>query len=311
MIENDYTIYYKDIVSSESISSTKYDVFISAYNSSQRVKDIFSKVTAKEKIWLIFPEYSYDQNDYPKTGKIIDSNDTCNETQIISQLKPHLNKKLKVCIDITGFIRPHLIYLIAYLNNIGIKILDTIYSEPLAYSNHENTKFSKSITETRVVKTCGGSPNIIDTNDILIFSPGYDTKLISQVLSYKKSCVKKIQLLGFPSLQPDMYQENVLNSWKVLDSENENLDTYYAPANDPFVTAQVLQEICKKNDGFSNLYLSPLSTKPQVLGYIIYYLWECKNKNVNIIFPFAEKYDQMTSQGRTKTWLYTIELPGY
>src|SRR5580658_4376694 len=42
-------------------------------------------------------------------------------------------------------------------------------------------------------------------------------------------------------------------------------------------------------------YLSPLATKPQVLGFALYYLTECRNTAASLIFPFCQAYDQETS----------------
>ena len=86
---------------------------------------------------------------------------------------------------------------------------------------------------------------------------------------------------------------------------------FFAPANDPFVTASVLQSIVKdleKHESLSNLYLCPVATKAQLIGFTLYYLKECQNLPVSIVFPFCESYAKETSTGLTRTWKYTIEL---
>jgi len=45
------------------------------------------------------------------------------------------------------------------------------------------------------------------------------------------------------------------------------------------------------------------------LGFAIYYAWECLNKPVSIIFPFTSGYSRETTQGFSRIWKYTIELP--
>ena len=62
------------------------------------------------------------------------------------------------------------------------------------------------------------------------------------------------------------------------------------------------------NPGMSNLYLSPLATKPQALGFALYYLCELAGSAASIIFPFAESYSPETSIGWGRTSLYRLEL---
>ncbi len=149
----------------------------------------------------------------------------------------------------------------------------------------------------------------------MIIGSGYDHKLINSV-SEDKEHAKKIQLFGFPSLQPDMYQENILRSYKAEESigGKQFLDvnsSYFAPANDPFLTAQTLRECIDKENKYksiTNLYLSPLSTKAQTLGFALYYIKERINQPCSVIFPFCTQYTRETSVGISKVWKYTIEF---
>ena len=113
-----------------------------------------------------------------------------------------------------------------------------------------------------------------------------------------------------------MFQENILRAYNAEESLGGEFlqkgSFYYAPANDPFVTADVLRQIYHNErlmGGVSNLYLSPLSTKAQTLGFIIYYLWECLDKSISIIFPFCQEYTRETTIGLSKVWMYNVELP--
>lgn len=56
---------------------------------------------------------------------------------------PNIDKN--IIFDITGFLRHHIVYFIRLCKQIGIKKVDFLYSEPIAYKNKENTKFSKEI----------------------------------------------------------------------------------------------------------------------------------------------------------------------
>lgn len=55
--------------------------------------------------------------------------------------------------------------------------------------------------------------------------------------------------------------------------------------------------------------LCPLATKAQLLGFALYYLTECRNMPVSVLFPFCASYDRETTKGLTRIWKYTVELP--
>jgi hypothetical protein len=139
---------------------------------------------------------------------------------------------------------------------------------------------------------------------------GYDDELVRRVAESKEDA-KKIQMYGLPSLGADMYQESVLRSFKASEALGPWWDERcFAPANDPFATANVLQERVRQEiagQGLTNLYLAALGTKPQVLGFALYYATERRPTATSIIFPFTGGYEQETSKGVARTWLYNVE----
>jgi hypothetical protein len=123
-------------------------------------------------------------------------------------------------------------------------------------------------------------------------------------------------MFGLPSLRPDMFQENVLKAQRaeaaIGPRGSRGRRDYFAPANDPFVVASVLQEIVRKENErgvITNLYLCPVATKPQALGFALYYLSERVGTPTSIIFPFARSYTRETSAGISRVWRYSVELP--
>ena len=177
------------------------------------------------------------------------------------------------------------------------------------YKNAEETTFSGFIDEVRLIEGCAASyfnPNT--DNDLLIITAGYDDKLIAKVSQAKSKIKRKYYILGFPSLQPDFYQESILKIHHAKESIGD-ISSKHAPAFDPFVTAQIIEEIISENSDHTNIYLSPLSTKPQTLGIALYYLFNCNTKPINIIFPFSQHYFPKTAIGIKSTWKYTFELP--
>lgn len=319
MADIDYTIYYRTSLApaGDWHEKASCDVFLSAYNSSDRVNCTFSKVTAPEKHWLIHPEYQYDAQEYPDTGRVF-APKSANEADFIQEYMATSDidfARATVGVDITGFMRPPLMFLIRAFMTAGLKRFDALYSEPLTYDKKENTRFSdEQVFEVRQVAGYEGNHAANVSNDVLIIGSGYDHELVVHVAEHKENA-KKVQLLGLPSLRADMYQENVLRASRAANAiggERETVRNYFAPANNPFVTAAVLREIVSeltKRQAITNLYLSPLATKPQALGFAIYYVTEWLGKEASIIFPFCRTYSRETSKGIARIWKYTVELP--
>jgi len=314
----DYTIYYKHQMPVDRVWDDQWDLFISGYNSSDRVVKLFGLVNAAEKHWLVFPEHHYTRDEYPTNGHTFYYALPREDDFILAYAnESKIDRDVHICIDITGFIRPHAMFLIRWLASMGAKKFDVVYSEPLRYKKREETQFSdEHVQEVRQVAGFEGMGHTPDTsNDLLVIGAGYDDRLIAAV-AYNKNHARKLQIFGLPSLKPDMYQQNVLRAQRAAEAVgasagNEPIN-YFAPANDPFVVAAVLQSICDRENRerpVTNLYLSPLATKPQLLGFTLYYLTECIGKPVSMIFPFCDSYNRETSEGLYRAWKYTVELP--
>lgn len=305
----DYTYFYKECFENDHIDLKKhYDFFFSGFDDSERTKKIYNIVHADMKMWINFPQYEV------KTSE--DNSYTCQSLKEDEAILPifdvvNINSNSTICIDITGFVKPHLLFLLRYLQVAkNIQKIDILYSEPQRYKNAELTSFSNSLDEVRQIAGC--YPSSIDPqidNDILILSAGYDHNLISSVSNNKDKIKKKYILIGFPSLQPDMYQEGVLKVEKIRETLGSEVKKVFAPAFDPFVTASVIDEIINENPKCTNIYLSPLSTKAQTIGILLFYIWNAERRPVSIIYPFSNKYMTDTSIGIKKTWKYTLEFP--
>lgn len=320
MTPREYNIFYKkQLPASAAWSAHSWDVFASAYNSSERVKLIFDRVNAQNKYWLIHAEYDYQDNELPQgTCFRLSADEAQSIRAFVNDIENSVGRpidQVSLCIDLTGFMRPHLLFLALYLHNRGVQKLDVIYTEPDGYRAKEKTTFSQGAITVRQVAGFEGlnSPNHAD--DLLIVGSGYDHRLIKAVAEHKDKA-DKVQIFGLPSLRADMYQENVLNAYKAEDAIGVNKTTdigaFYAPANDPFVTASVLSEVVFRRSRvkpISNLYLSPLATKAQALGFALYFIGEGINTNTNMLFPVSSRYTRETSYGLSRVWLYTIEYP--
>lgn len=321
----DYSIFYKKQIFFDTNwkSETNWDIYISAYSKSKRIEQVFKKVNSKNKKRVVLPEYQFQESDYLDEKDIFVTQEK-NEKLLFNEFFETFNLDINksICLDITGFMRPQFIYLIKFFHEKGIKKFDVIYTEPNDYLLKDETTFSDEyIDEIRQINSFEGNHTTNLSNDILIIGAGYDDRLISGVAE-KKDKAKKVLIFGFPSLQADMIQHNILRSYRSKESLGLNSDSsgnflnnpniYYAPAYDPFITANILQKIVVRensNAKITNLYLSPLSAKPQALGFALYYIWECINKPISIIFPFCQKYEPVTTSGIGRIWKYTIQLP--
>lgn len=305
---------------SNKVSIKKYDIFISAYNSSDRVKFTLKNIDAEKKHVFILPEYDFDPNEIIS----VENEYTTFKFAVFDEAEIFLdyfrtnilpNSKKTILFDITGFLRPHIVYFLRLCKEFNMEAIDFLYSEPVSYKKKENTNFSKDFKNVREIKGCAGSHQINISNDYLIIGSGYDYNMVLNIAKEKKK-TKKVQILGFPSLQADMFQQNILKAYQAEEEIYPNLeldskDVILAPANDPFVTASLISEFIKKIDKIepiTNLYLCPLSTKSQTLGIALFYVFECLNNNTSIIFPFCEGYEKETSEGISRFWLYTIEF---
>lgn len=314
-----YSILYKrELTTTSRWQFSPWDVFISAYNSSDRVREVYSRAPAQHKVWMIHSEYGYNQKELPVGNCYISGAD--GEAAYISGLISHVEQltgkpinSLSICVDITGFMRPHLVFLPFYLRERSVKKYDVLYSEPQYYAKKEKTIFSEGTIAVRQIEGFEGINSTDQTNDFLIVGSGYDHRLIKAVAENKDKA-DKVQIFGLPSLRADMYQENVMSAGRASDAIGANKffdrESFFAPANDPFVTAEVVSEIVKlrrKLGPISNLYLSPLATKPQALGFALFYLSECIGTTTSILFPVSSKYARETSVGLQRVWQYTVE----
>ncbi|UDM06527.1 hypothetical protein LG409_14240 [Halomonas sp. NyZ770] len=112
-----YSMYYREEMYVDGLWPT-YDVFISAYNASERVRKIFEKSNSLKKFWLIFPEYEFSEFEYPSHANVVivkEGNEALQVSDFIGKIKLRDFKNKNICIDSTGFLRAQLLFLMAFL----------------------------------------------------------------------------------------------------------------------------------------------------------------------------------------------------
>lgn len=293
-----------------------WDVLLSAYNTSDRVKTVFTGCAARRKCWFISPEYQFDVSELPSGPDVFNASGLDEASAIVEFLGQTAVQpdSERICIDSTGFMRHHLLILLKCLKTQGAKSVDVLYAEPTKYLKREKTQFSDGeVQEVRQVAGFEGSHDPDTSNDLLIIGAGYDDPLIAHAAE-SKSNARKIQMLGLPSLKADMYQENVLRAYKAAEQIGPGFDeeqTVFMPANDPFITAETIREVVHRADQqrkITNLYLCPLSTKATTVGFGLYYLQEWEGLSASLIFPYCRTYARETSVGTSRIWRYRLEF---
>lgn len=311
----DYTHLYKERLAAAGEWPLSWDLFLSAYNPSMRVRHVYDNVRATEKHWIIHREYNLQQG-LPAEPTVSSAHE--NEADFMRDcltkvLAGRSIDSLSLCVDITGFMRPHLMFLLKLLFANGVNCFDAIYSEPTYYVGREKARFSdRSVSLVRQVSGFEGVVNNDTSKDVLIIGAGYESHLIEEVAEDKERA-DRILLLGLPSLSADMYQQSALRTQDAADALGEAMvERYFAPANDPFVTATVLSETVARlraRRAITNLYLSPLATKAQALGFALYHVTECSRSAASIIFPFSSSYSSESAAGVSRVWRFVVERP--
>ena len=291
--------------------------FLSAYDGTERVLTPFQQVQANHKQWVLHEEYNLPRKDWPVGAiEISSSFDPPSMREFVSQNSCKLREG-KLCVDSTGFIRPHLLVLLHALRDIGVRSFDVLYSDPRRYAADEHTTFTGPVAKVEQIPGYQGVHRASASSDILVIGAGYDYEQIISACDTKRTS-KKYVLTGLPSLQPHMYQESVLQ----IDRAREWLGSLppqqllYAAANNLFTAAQTLRDVVENEREFAgaakklepNIYFCPVGPKPHVLGFAVYYLRELQDTAVSIIYPFAESYQRLTTDGFMRTWEFQLEL---
>lgn len=297
-----------------------WDILLSAYDETIRVQKPFRDVPATLKWWVVNAEYGLEEDQHPEGAVTLSA--SFDPPSVLEYVRDRASEltSAQVCIDATGFIRPHLLVLLWALRDVGVRSFDVLYSDPLRYIADEHTEFTTGpVVEVKGVPGYEGLHRVSTgmEKDILVIGSGYDYEQIARACEYKRNS-KKYVLTGLPSLQPHMYQENILRVSEASESLGHlpSQRQRYASANHPFAVAEALHELTEQErqeatahgQQLGNLYFCPTGPKPHVLGFALYYLRELEGTASSIIYPFARSYEKLTTQGILRTWQYRIEL---
>ncbi|MCK1348623.1 MULTISPECIES: hypothetical protein [unclassified Bradyrhizobium] len=314
MIHYDY--FSRKKLSVQSSWSEDWDLLLSSWDNSARVKTCYELATAKRKLWLVHPEYGIAGDQLPAQEYFSIAGDEAEGIQALLLKIEELGvdfKAARIAVDITGMLRPHIALLTRFLQIKGCRKFDAIYAEPTSYPDRENTKFtSGDVIEVREVIGFEGHNRVSQDREVLIVAPGFDDVLLREIVSHKERA-ERIQIFGLPSLQPDMYQHNVLKALGVdtpLPEETKGV-RHFASAFDPFAMATELSSIVsgyRMRSAATRFYVAPLATKPQMLGAALFYLTECRHGMLSILYPISSSHVPGPSVGISRAWLFKIDF---
>lgn len=316
----DHAIFRRRAVPAGNMTDLECDVFISSYNASDRVNRVFTDVRAARAIWLLHGEYEMEASTGgPENGERIEIDNSLSEVEGWLQVVNELGldslgrRNARIAIDITGMMVPHLLVMPLIMARCGFATVEIVYSEPVSYASGSRTQFSfGGVEAVRQVQGFEGAHIPTTDSDELIIGAGYDDELIRSVAESKRTCQHYV-MLGLPSLRPHMYQESQVRLASAAESLNRFGDgsLLFAPANDPFATAGVLQEHAKlhfEQHGTRNRYLCPVATKCQALGFAWFYLTEARGSATSMLYPFGRRYYPDTAVGLARSHVFTLEL---
>lgn len=221
-----------------------------------------------------------------------------------------LNKR--IITDITVFTKGYFFLLFKVLKEkLNLHEFYVVYTEPEKYKSKSTDRNEIILTEglDRVESIPGFAGSSINSEDALIVILGFEGKRSMEVFN---SVNPKLTYAvnGFPSFQPEWHKVSLEANLPFLQTSGASEHLFFAPATDPFETSntvsQIVEEIEKDNKN-TNIIISPLGTKPQAFGVLLYALG---NKKIKVIYPFPSVYKPDYSYKYGPTWIFKVNLDG-
>lgn len=216
----------------------------------------------------------------------------------------------EVIVDITVLAKGYFFLLSKVLREkLNLHEFYVVYTEPEKYKSKGADRNEMILTEglDRIESFPGFAGSSINSKDALIVILGFEGKRSIEVFnSVEPELTYAVN--GFPSFQAGWHKISLEANLRFL-QESEAFDhLFFAPAIDPFETrntlSQIVEEIERNNEKL-NIIISPLGTKPQAFGTLLYAL---RNKKIKVIYPFPSVYKPDYSYGYGPTWIFKVNL---
>lgn len=211
----------------------------------------------------------------------------------------------RITIDITTFTKQ---YLLVLLNSIrqdyssaSIRILYTPGYYKVSPSHPEKTALSWGVKEIKPVP--GFLGNCLPwQDDILVLFLGYEGERAFQIMQ-KLEPQKTLAVLPNPPSYPYADRPTYSLNRKILSRSKDEVERYEANPLDPENTRDLLLKLSKnyEDEKRCNLIISPLCTKIQTLGILLFF-WTKKDTNAQVIYASPFWYNEKK---------YTSGFPNY
>ena len=211
----------------------------------------------------------------------------------------------RITIDITTFTKQ---YLLVLLNSIrqdyssaSIRTLYTPGYYKVSPSHPEKTALSWGVKEIKPVP--GFLGNCLPwQDDILVLFLGYEGERAFQIMQ-KLEPQKTVAVLPNPPSYPHADRPTYALNSRILSRSKDEVERCEANPLDPENTRDLLLELSKnyEDEKRCNLIISPLCTKIQTLGILLFF-WTKKDTNAQVIYASPFWYNEKK---------YTSDFPNY
>ncbi len=228
--------------------------------------------------------------------------------KFLKQNSIELNNK-KIVVDICTFTKPYLFVLFKVLKEIfQLKRVDIVYTEPRYYKNKDERSDEIVMTEglDRIQSIPGFRGSPLEAQNVLIVILGFEGKRSLEVFEEIEPNIT-FAINGFPSYKAGWNQISLNENIKFLDSSGAHEHLFFAPANNPFETRNLIDSIINEisETKNKNIIIAPLGSKMQAFGVLLFAL---NFKNISVVYPFPSSYKTDRSDGADKTWIFRTSL---
>ena len=191
-----------------------------------------------------------------------------------------------VSVDITTFTKQYLLVLLKYLKKQQPKSVRLFYTEPEDYAVKWSKPLSYGLIDIVSVPTYGGH-SYTDKENLLILILGYEGDRAYGIWE-RLSPHKTIAIIGRPSFK-DLWEGRVEQFNRKLLSKLPKNSIYYSPTLDPFQVKKDLDTLIEHHLARFNIAISPLGSKPQVIGC---YLSLSLHPEVQVIYAIPKYHEE-------------------
>lgn len=203
-----------------------------------------------------------------------------------------------IIVDFSVLVKPYFFLLMKHLSNIRVKRLALLYTEPEKY-----TSLTRGAVATSDIPGYSGTRDLT-RKDALAILLGFEGNRANSLYGEIQPDLT-IPVNGFPSFKPEFKDLSILKNRELLTSEEIFKKMKFAPANDPFETKDVLNELYETLKTDYNLTIAPLGSKPMALGSCFFAL---EHSECRVVYPYPQEYLPKASIGSRNSWLYLTEI---